>query len=113
MANLLKIKIILMALTLFTTCAESRTMTTSWYYRGHTTASGEKFNPNRLTAAHKHLPFGTKLKLRYKGRCVTVRITDRGPFIRGRHLDISKGAARALAFKGVDKVEILSIIKPS
>jgi rare lipoprotein A len=71
----------------------------SWYKTGKITASGERFKPMALTAAHKHLPFGTKLKVMYKGRSVIVKINDRGPFIKGRHLDISKGAAKALGIK--------------
>ena len=69
---------------------------------GNKTASGERFIPSGMTAAHRSLPFGTLLTLHYKnGRHVTVRINDRGPFIRGRTLDVSTGAARALGFSGV------------
>jgi len=93
--------------------SESRTMLASWYDHGQTTASGEKFNPDGLTAAHKTLKFGTKVRIRYGSREVKVRINDRGPFTKGRHLDLSRGAARALGFKDVDKVEVLSIIEPS
>lgn len=74
------------------------------------TASGEKFNPNALTAAHKTLPFGTKLLVTYKGKSVTVRINDRGPFIRGRSLDLSRAAARKIGCGGVCRVTI-KIIK--
>jgi rare lipoprotein A len=57
-------------------------------------------NPSALTAAHRSLPFGTKVKVTNKnnGKSVVVRINDRGPFIRGRVLDLSKGAARELGF---------------
>ncbi len=67
---------------------------------GRKTASGEKFNPGGLTAAHRSLPFGTQLKLTNisNGRSVVVRINDRGPFVRGRVLDVSLGAAQALGF---------------
>ncbi len=65
------------------------------------TANGEKFNPNALTAAHRFYPFGTKLLVSYKGRSVVVRINDRGPFIKGRHIDLSRAAARKLGCGGV------------
>ncbi len=78
---------------------------TSYYGRelaGRKTASGERFNPGGLTAAHRTLPFGTKLKLTNvkNGRSVVVRVNDRGPFVRGRMLDVSHGAASALGFVG-------------
>jgi rare lipoprotein A len=64
------------------------------------TASGERMNPRAMTAAHRTLPFGTRLKVvnQRNGRSVVVRINDRGPFIRGRVLDLSKAAARQLGF---------------
>ncbi|TIV62635.1 MAG: septal ring lytic transglycosylase RlpA family protein, partial [Mesorhizobium sp.] len=66
------------------------------------TASGERMNPAALTAAHRSLPFGTKLRVTNKnnGRSVVVRINDRGPFVRGRVLDLSRGAANQLGFIG-------------
>lgn len=72
----------------------------SWYALNSKTASGERMNPSALTAAHRSLPFGTKVKVTNKnnGKSVVVRINDRGPFIRGRVLDLSKGAARQLGF---------------
>ena len=76
--------------------AASRTMNASWYMHGKRTANGERFNPNGMTAAHRTLPFGTKLHLTYQGRSVIVRINDRGPFVRGRQLDLSRGAAQQL-----------------
>jgi len=70
----------------------------SYYWQGQNTASGERFNPHGLTAAHRTLPFGTKLRVvnPKNGRSVTVRVTDRGPFIKGRSLDLSLGAAKVL-----------------
>ncbi|MEM8539350.1 MAG: septal ring lytic transglycosylase RlpA family protein [Pseudomonadota bacterium] len=70
----------------------------SWYALTSRTASGEMMNPAKLTAAHKTLPFGTKLKVTNKnnGRSVVVRINDRGPFIKGRVIDLSKAAAREI-----------------
>jgi rare lipoprotein A len=65
---------------------------------GPLTANGERYNPGGLTAAHKTLPFGTKVRVTNAntGRSVVVRINDRGPFIRGRIIDLSVGAARAI-----------------
>jgi rare lipoprotein A len=72
--------------------------TASWYALTSKTASGERMNPAKLTAAHKTLPFGTKLKVTNpnNGKSVVVRINDRGPFIRGRVLDLSKAAAQRI-----------------
>jgi rare lipoprotein A len=67
---------------------------------GSRTASGQRFNQNALTAAHRSLPFGTKLRVTHDGRSVVVTINDRGPFIRGRVLDLSTGAARAIGLTG-------------
>jgi rare lipoprotein A len=73
----------------------------SWYgpgFHGRRTASGERFNSNGLTAAHRHLPFGTKVRVTnaINGRSIVVRINDRGPFSRGRIIDLSAGAAKAI-----------------
>lgn len=73
----------------------------SWYgpgFHGRRTANGERFNQYALTAAHKSLPFGTRVKVTNlrNGRSVVVRINDRGPFIRGRVIDLSKGAAQVI-----------------
>ncbi|MEZ2147062.1 MULTISPECIES: septal ring lytic transglycosylase RlpA family protein [unclassified Bradyrhizobium] len=67
---------------------------------GSRTASGQRFNQNALTAAHRSLPFGTKLRVTHGGQSVIVTINDRGPFIRGRVLDLSTGAARAIGLTG-------------
>ncbi len=67
---------------------------------GSKTASGQHFNQNAMTAAHRTLPFGTKLKVTHGDRSVVVTINDRGPFIRGRVLDLSTGAARAIGLTG-------------
>ncbi|BCG77316.1 septal ring lytic transglycosylase RlpA family protein [Mesorhizobium sp. 113-3-3] len=74
----------------------------SWYALHSRTASGERMNPSAMTAAHRTLPFGTKLRVTNKnnGKSVIVRINDRGPFIKGRVLDLSKGAAGQLGFIG-------------
>jgi rare lipoprotein A len=62
---------------------------------GHRTASGERLNCAAMTAAHRRLPFGTQIRVCHSG-CVTVRINDRGPWVRGRDLDLSPAAARAI-----------------
>lgn len=74
----------------------------SWYALTSQTASGEMMDPGKMTAAHKTLPFGTRVKVtdQRTGRSVTVRINDRGPFIRGRIIDLSKEAARQLGMLG-------------
>lgn len=73
---------------------------------GNKTASGQRFNQNAMTAAHRSLPFGTKLRVTHGSRSVVVTINDRGPFIKGRVLDLSKGAASAIGLtsRGVGKV---------
>jgi rare lipoprotein A len=77
-------------------------------YSGGKTASGERANPGGLTAAHRTLKFGTHVRVtnRRNGRSVTVRINDRGPFVRGRVLDITPAGARALGFSGLAPVKI-------
>ena len=67
---------------------------------GSRTASGQRFNQNAMTAAHRTLPFGTKLRVTHGGPSVVVTINDRGPFVRGRVLDLSTGAARAIGLTG-------------
>jgi rare lipoprotein A len=67
---------------------------------GARTASGARYNPMGMTAAHRSLPFGTKLKVTHAGRSVVVTVNDRGPFIRGRVLDLSKGAAQVIGLTG-------------
>lgn len=80
------------------------------FYSDTETASGERFDKNELTAAHPSLPFGTKLRVTdvSSGRFVTVRINDRGPYVRGRVVDISPSAAEALGMvdKGVTDVRL-------
>jgi rare lipoprotein A len=71
---------------------------------GSRTASGQRFNQNAMTCAHRSLPFGTKLKVTHGDRSVVVTVNDRGPFIRGRVLDLSTAAARAVGISGVGLV---------
>lgn len=67
---------------------------------GRHTASGQRFSAEGLTAAHRSLPFGTRVRVTHAGRSVVVTINDRGPFVRGRVLDLSVGAARAVGLTG-------------
>jgi rare lipoprotein A len=80
----------------------------SWYKHGRKTANGEAFNPHGLTAAHRSLPFGSRVKVvsERTGREVVVRINDRGPFARGRIIDLSLGSARALGMASLDRVAL-------
>lgn len=80
--------------------AKADSCVSSYYWQGTKTASGARFNPDGLTAAHRSLPFGTKLRVTYGGQSVIVTINDRGPFIKGRCLDLSRGAARAIGLTG-------------
>jgi len=79
---------------------------------GSRTASGQRMNANAMTCAHRSLPFGTKLRVTHGGTSVIVTVNDRGPFIRGRVLDLSTGAARAIGLtrSGVGRVtaEVMS-----
>jgi rare lipoprotein A len=82
----------------------------SFYTEGTRTANGEKFDTHELTAAHPTLPFGTRLRVTNvaTGRSVTVRVNDRGPYVRGRVVDVSYSAADALGMvgRGVAKVKL-------
>ncbi len=91
----------------------------SWYgpgLRGHPTASGERFMPCKRTAAHRTLPFGTRVKVTNleNGRTVRVRINDRGPYVDGRIIDLSRRAARILRMldRGVVRVRIEVVRTP-
>jgi rare lipoprotein A len=90
--------------------------TASWYgeaYRGKPTASGEPFNPDALTAAHRTLPFGTRIRVinLRNSRAAVLRINDRGPTIPGRVLDVSERAARDLGMvrEGLAPVELRTV----
>jgi rare lipoprotein A len=91
----------------------------SWYgteFAGRPTTSGERFDPNRLTAASKTLPLGSIVKVENprNGRAVTVRINDCGPFVGGRGLDLSRGAARkiGITYQGVARVKLTMLESP-
>ncbi len=77
-------------------------------YSGGKTASGERAQPSELTAAHRTLAFGTYVRVtnQRNGRSVIVRINDRGPFVRGRVIDLTPAAARALGFSGLAPVRL-------
>lgn len=78
-------------------------------YTTEKTASGERADRHKLTAAHRTLPFGTRVQVINKrnGRRVTVRINDRGPFVRGRVIDLTPAAAHALGFSGLAPVSVV------
>jgi peptidoglycan lytic transglycosylase len=82
----------------------------SWYKMGSVTASGEKMNADALAAAHRSLPFGTKVRVDNlaNGKSVVVRINDRGPFVGGRVIDVTRGAAKRLGMigSGVARVRV-------
>jgi len=91
--------------------AKTLTGIASWYgkqHHGRKMANGKKFNMDELTAAHKSLPFGTKVLVTNldNSKAVTVTITDRGPFVKGRIIDLSRAAAKRLDITGVEKVTI-------
>jgi rare lipoprotein A len=86
----------------------------SWYgpgFHGRPTASGEPFNTNQLTAAHRTLPFGTRVKVVHQKtrRSVVVRINDRGPYAQGRVIDLSWASAQAIGLSGVAQVALLKM----
>ena len=101
------------ALPLRVTAAEAASGTASYYagsYNHRRTASGERFNNNALTAAHRSYPFGTKLRLTNvkNHKTVVVRVNDRGPFVTGREISVTRRAARKLGFlhQGLAQVQI-------
>src|SRR5215204_5165236 len=77
-------------------------------YAGRKTANGERMNPRAMTAAHRTLPFGTRVVVvnQRNGKQVVVRISDRGPFIRGRIIDLTPAGARAIGFSGLAPVKV-------
>lgn len=77
-------------------------------FQGRRTANGERYNSQALSAAHQSLPFGTRVRVTslISGKTVVVRINDRGPFVAGRIIDLSRAAAQALRLRGLMQVEI-------
>ncbi|MEZ5827403.1 MAG: septal ring lytic transglycosylase RlpA family protein [Hyphomicrobiales bacterium] len=99
----------LILLTVAGSAQAAQTVGATWYgneLRGNRTASGEMFNPNGLTAAHRSLPFGTCLVVGNPrtGKSIKVRVNDRGPFTKGLSLDLSAGAARAIGMRSTQNV---------
>lgn len=103
----------ILAIGLFAVPVQAATGWASYYKSGRLTANGEHFKPMGLTCAHRKMAFGTKLKVTNlrNGRSVIVRVNDRGPFIRGRILDLSLGAAKliGLTASGVGKISFTII----
>jgi len=98
--------------------AWTQTGVASWYgnpFHGRTTASGEKYDMNELTCAHPTLPFGTRLRVRNleNGRSVTVRVNDRGPFVKDRIVDVSRKAAQELEMIGAGTARVqITVVEP-
>jgi len=93
--------------------AHAQSGVASHYSELSRTASGRSYGSGAMVAAHRSLPFGTKVRVKNKrnGRSVVVTIVDRGPFVKGRIIDLSKGAANALGFSGLQNVEVAVIGK--
>lgn len=111
--------VLTLAIVLFASCtniayAKDKIVNATWYQEGKKTANGEKFDPDGFTAASRTLPFGTILKLTNikTNETAIVRINDRGPFVKGRDLDVSRGVAKTLGFfkTGTAKLK-LEIVK--
>lgn len=103
--------IILTFLFLFSVDSYAQVGTASWYgpgFQGRKTASGQRFNTHAMTAAHKSLAFGSKVRVTNlnNGKTVLVTITDRGPYVRGRIIDLSQAAKNALDMGGTAKVSL-------
>jgi rare lipoprotein A len=104
-------RLIALILIILCTPAYAGETVATWYgqeHAGKRTASGEVFNPNGLTAAHRSLPFGTCLRVSNpkSGRSVSVRVNDRGPFTKGVSIDLSHGAARAIGMRSTQSVNV-------
>ena len=101
------VKILVLAFAFLVTSssyAQSQRGRVSYYSEGPLTASGERFNKRALTCAHRTLPFGTIVRVGYRGRAISCRVNDRGPFVRGRMLDVSLASAHALGMTGAGVV---------
>lgn len=110
---MLKLTLAALVAACFVMPAVAETCTASQYgvgdgYHGRKTASGERFNTHSMTAAHKTRAFGSQIRVTniHNGRSVSVRINDRGPFVRGRCIDLSHAAANAIGMGGTARVEI-------
>lgn len=116
------VTVIFSLMSLFSTASFARSqegyfIKASFYSSGSLTASGERFNQHGFTAASRTLPFGTRLHVTNPatGRSVIVRINDRGPFIRGRDLDLARGAAAAIGMieRGTATLKIIRLSRES
>jgi peptidoglycan lytic transglycosylase len=110
-ADPMRFRTAIVLILLSTPAYAAHTVRATWYgheLTGNRTASGERFNPNGLTAAHRSLPFGTCLRVGNPktGRTVSVRVNDRGPFTKGVSLDLSYGAARAIGMRVTQNVTV-------
>ena len=107
----IKIALFALAIMIPSHCMAAETGIASVYSYGRT-ANGERVSPGALTAAHKTLPFGTRVRVTHRrtGRSVVVRINDRGPQIRGRVIDLTPAAANALGFDGLATV-VLEVVR--
>jgi rare lipoprotein A len=87
----------------------------SYYHEGSRTANGERYNPDGLSAAHKSLPFGTIVRVTHRktGRSIDLRINDRGPFVAGRIIDLSRGAKNRFGMGGLAPVCIQVVSMPA
>ncbi|MDE3021860.1 MAG: septal ring lytic transglycosylase RlpA family protein [Pseudomonadota bacterium] len=104
MLNLIRLLLLLLLLFKSSQCLPQQGLV-SWYDTGKLTASGETYNPKELTAAHRKLPFGSRVRIKHHGKAITVRINDRGPFRKGRVLDLSRHAAKQLGIEGLAVVD--------
>ena len=98
-----------MMLVAFTPVVHAQTGVASIYaYSGEKTADGEHASPHAMTAAHRTLPFGARVRVTNlrNGRSAVVRINDRGPFVKGRIIDVTPAAAQALGFSGLAPVKL-------
>ena len=102
----LAVIILVLAFVMAIAAARAETGLASYYWHGQMTSSGERFNPDALTAAHRWRKFGERVRVTNlrNGRAVTVRINDRGPFIAGRIIDLSRAAAKAIGMTGAGVV---------
>ncbi len=95
---------------LFVTTTPAAAMKASWYGvgdgSGTHTAEGKRFNPHALGAAHPSWPFGTKVRVTYRGKSLCIPITDRGPFVKGRGIDVTYGVAKRLGFVEAGVVDL-------
>ena len=94
------------ALVLIGSQARAETGVASHYHEGKWTANGERYKPDGMTCAHRRQPFGSILRVTLRGRAVECRVNDRGPWIKGRIIDLSRGSARALGLHGLARVTV-------